>query len=165
MYRFLYFIWLYGILFGTWLSGSYSLQKAYYRNSLDFQYSNWRLLIIKFYNSELLLSFHIIEMKEIIGIWFNKFLFCFNQEKDNEDDLELSLYCVTCGAELNQKGALRHMEKCFSKVCVHASHRNIWSFSNFIIIWVCWDQKLYKFMEMHTIKVDWKLHKYVICII
>ena len=41
----------------------------------------------------------------------------FSQEKDNEDDLELSLYCVTCGAELNQKGALRHMEKCFSKVC------------------------------------------------
>ena len=41
----------------------------------------------------------------------------FPQEKDNEDDLELSLYCVTCGAELNQKGALRHMEKCFSKVC------------------------------------------------
>ncbi|KAK6177019.1 hypothetical protein SNE40_015210 [Patella caerulea] len=32
-----------------------------------------------------------------------------------EDDTEITLYCVTCGSEINQRGALRHMEKCFSK--------------------------------------------------
>lgn len=47
-------------------------------------------------------------------------------EKDNEDDLELSLYCVTCGAELNQKGALRHMEKCFSKFEAQTSFGSIY---------------------------------------
>uniref|UniRef100_A0A0B7AL79 CXXC-type zinc finger protein 1 n=1 Tax=Arion vulgaris TaxID=1028688 RepID=A0A0B7AL79_9EUPU len=34
---------------------------------------------------------------------------------DQEEDTELSVYCVTCGTELNQKGALRHMEKCYLK--------------------------------------------------
>ncbi|KAK3793186.1 hypothetical protein RRG08_009485 [Elysia crispata] len=32
-----------------------------------------------------------------------------------EEDTELSIYCVTCGTELNHKGALRHMEKCYLK--------------------------------------------------
>ncbi|XP_059169731.1 CXXC-type zinc finger protein 1-like [Physella acuta] len=34
---------------------------------------------------------------------------------EQEEDTELSIYCVTCGTELNQKGALRHMEKCYLK--------------------------------------------------
>ncbi|RUS84877.1 hypothetical protein EGW08_007346 [Elysia chlorotica] len=34
---------------------------------------------------------------------------------DQEEDTELSIYCVTCGTELNHKGALRHMEKCYLK--------------------------------------------------
>ncbi|XP_074645336.1 CXXC-type zinc finger protein 1-like isoform X2 [Tubulanus polymorphus] len=34
---------------------------------------------------------------------------------DEPDEAELSIYCVTCGHEINQKGALKHMEKCFAK--------------------------------------------------
>ncbi|GFO20575.1 cxxc-type Zinc finger protein 1 [Plakobranchus ocellatus] len=34
---------------------------------------------------------------------------------DQEEETELSIYCVTCGTELNHKGALRHMEKCYLK--------------------------------------------------
>lgn len=41
------------------------------------------------------------------------------QGTDQEEDTELSVYCVTCGTELNQKGALRHMEKCYLKVCFY----------------------------------------------
>lgn len=33
----------------------------------------------------------------------------------NEADVELSLYCVTCGHEVSYKNALRHMERCFNK--------------------------------------------------
>ncbi|KAK3103295.1 hypothetical protein FSP39_018289, partial [Pinctada imbricata] len=47
-------------------------------------------------------------------------------DKEGEDDTELSLYCVTCGAEVNQKGALRHMEKCFSKFEAQTSFGSIY---------------------------------------
>lgn len=36
-------------------------------------------------------------------------------EQEDDDEGELSIYCVTCGSEIQQKGALRHMEKCFAK--------------------------------------------------
>ncbi|XP_064633225.1 CXXC-type zinc finger protein 1-like isoform X2 [Lineus longissimus] len=39
-------------------------------------------------------------------------------EQDNtegDEEAELSVYCVTCGHEISQKGALKHMEKCFAK--------------------------------------------------
>lgn len=49
-----------------------------------------------------------------------------DQEVVEEDDMELSLYCVTCGVELNQKGALRHMEKCFSKFEAQTSFGSIY---------------------------------------
>lgn len=49
-----------------------------------------------------------------------------DQEITEEDDTELSLYCVTCGVELNQKGALRHMEKCFSKFEAQTSFGSIY---------------------------------------
>ncbi|KAK2176784.1 hypothetical protein NP493_640g02009 [Ridgeia piscesae] len=37
------------------------------------------------------------------------------QETDGEEETELSVYCVTCGHEINQRSALKHMEKCFAK--------------------------------------------------
>jgi len=39
------------------------------------------------------------------------------QNTDGEEETELSVYCVTCGHEINQRSALKHMEKCFAKVC------------------------------------------------
>ncbi|OWF42331.1 CXXC-type zinc finger protein 1-like isoform X1 [Mizuhopecten yessoensis] len=48
------------------------------------------------------------------------------EEKEAEDDMEYSMYCVTCGAELNQKGALRHMEKCFAKYEAQTSFGSIY---------------------------------------
>ncbi|KAI0215588.1 CXXC-type zinc finger protein 1 [Lamellibrachia satsuma] len=34
---------------------------------------------------------------------------------EGEEETELSVYCVTCGHEINQRSALKHMEKCFAK--------------------------------------------------
>jgi hypothetical protein len=38
-----------------------------------------------------------------------------NDLEAGEADVELSLYCVTCGHEISYKNALRHMERCFNK--------------------------------------------------
>ncbi|XP_065067210.1 CXXC-type zinc finger protein 1-like [Rhopilema esculentum] len=41
------------------------------------------------------------------------------EEEDNDDvegDIDLTVYCVTCGLPLAPKIALRHMEKCYSKL-------------------------------------------------
>lgn len=35
---------------------------------------------------------------------------------DDVEDTEMSMYCITCGHEINSKTAIRHMEKCFNKV-------------------------------------------------
>ncbi|CAH1784566.1 unnamed protein product [Owenia fusiformis] len=35
--------------------------------------------------------------------------------EDDEEEKELSVYCVTCGHEIHPKTALKHMEKCFAK--------------------------------------------------
>lgn len=35
---------------------------------------------------------------------------------DDNDDTEMSMYCITCGHEINSKTAIKHMEKCFNKV-------------------------------------------------
>jgi COMPASS component SPP1 len=43
------------------------------------------------------------------------------QNTDGDEEAELSVYCVTCGHEINQKGALKHMEKCFAKVIPEVS--------------------------------------------
>ncbi|KAG8181818.1 hypothetical protein JTE90_001473 [Oedothorax gibbosus] len=37
-----------------------------------------------------------------------------NSEWDNEES-EISIYCVTCGHDVSAKTALRHLEKCFNK--------------------------------------------------
>ena len=37
-------------------------------------------------------------------------------QSESEDDTEASIHCVTCGLETNVKSALKHMERCFSKV-------------------------------------------------
>lgn len=39
-----------------------------------------------------------------------------SEEEDEEEDMELFVYCVTCGHEVRQRGAIKHMEKCFIKV-------------------------------------------------
>ncbi|CAG2102166.1 unnamed protein product [Medioppia subpectinata] len=38
-----------------------------------------------------------------------------SNEADNEGETELSIYCVSCGHEINQKLALKHMERCYNK--------------------------------------------------
>jgi COMPASS component SPP1 len=38
------------------------------------------------------------------------------QGAEGDDETDLSIYCVTCGQEVNQRGAIKHMEKCFNKV-------------------------------------------------
>ena len=38
------------------------------------------------------------------------------QNADQEEEAELNVFCVTCGLEVPQKIALRHMEKCYNKV-------------------------------------------------
>lgn len=37
-------------------------------------------------------------------------------EIDDNDDTEMSMYCITCGHEINSRTAIKHMEKCFNKV-------------------------------------------------
>lgn len=36
-------------------------------------------------------------------------------EIDENDDTEMSMYCITCGHEINSRTAIKHMEKCFNK--------------------------------------------------
>ncbi|KAK2144497.1 hypothetical protein LSH36_751g01049 [Paralvinella palmiformis] len=38
-----------------------------------------------------------------------------DQENIDDDESELSIHCVTCGHEIGQKTALRHMERCFAR--------------------------------------------------
>ena len=38
-----------------------------------------------------------------------------NQSVENEDEYEMSTYCITCGHEIHSKTAIKHMEKCFNK--------------------------------------------------
>ena len=38
-------------------------------------------------------------------------------EEDSEDEGEMSMYCITCGHEIHSRMAIKHMEKCFNKVC------------------------------------------------
>lgn len=37
-------------------------------------------------------------------------------EVDDNDDTEMSMYCITCGHEIHSRTAIKHMEKCFNKV-------------------------------------------------
>jgi COMPASS component SPP1 len=41
-------------------------------------------------------------------------------EIDDNDDTEMSMYCITCGHEINSRTAIKHMEKCFNKVSLLA---------------------------------------------
>ncbi|XP_005105514.1 CXXC-type zinc finger protein 1 isoform X2 [Aplysia californica] len=45
---------------------------------------------------------------------------------EQDEDTELSIYCVTCGSEVSQKGALRHMEKCYLKFEAQTSFWSIY---------------------------------------
>lgn len=38
-----------------------------------------------------------------------------NLDQDNEDEGEMSTYCITCGHEIHSRTAVKHMEKCFNK--------------------------------------------------
>ncbi|KAG5886882.1 hypothetical protein JTB14_024739 [Gonioctena quinquepunctata] len=48
-----------------------------------------------------------------------------NQENDNEEDSEISTYCVTCGHEIHSRTAIKHMEKCFNKYESQASFGSV----------------------------------------
>nr|KAG5700836.1 hypothetical protein BaRGS_024222 [Batillaria attramentaria] len=45
---------------------------------------------------------------------------------EGDDEAELSIYCVTCGQEINQRGAIKHMEKCFTKFEAQTSFGSIY---------------------------------------
>lgn len=49
-----------------------------------------------------------------------------DQEYDNEDESEMSMYCITCGHEIHSKTAIKHMEKCFNKYESQASFGSIY---------------------------------------
>ena len=49
--------------------------------------------------------------------WLTACFVCVWQGGEGDDEAELSIFCVTCGQEINQRGAIKHMEKCFAKVC------------------------------------------------
>lgn len=40
---------------------------------------------------------------------------------DNNEEDEMSMYCITCGHEIHSRTAIRHMEKCFNKYESQAS--------------------------------------------
>lgn len=44
-----------------------------------------------------------------------------NQDQDNEEEADLSTYCITCGHEIHSRTAIKHMEKCFNKYESQAS--------------------------------------------
>ncbi|CAB0044321.1 unnamed protein product [Trichogramma brassicae] len=46
-------------------------------------------------------------------------------EIDDNDDTEMSMYCITCGHEVNSRTAIKHMEKCFNKYESQASFGSI----------------------------------------
>ncbi|XP_049825378.1 CXXC-type zinc finger protein 1 isoform X2 [Aethina tumida] len=48
-----------------------------------------------------------------------------NQVNDNEDEGEMSMYCITCGHEIHSRTAIKHMEKCFNKYESQASFGSI----------------------------------------
>ncbi|KAJ8984056.1 hypothetical protein NQ317_008782 [Molorchus minor] len=48
-----------------------------------------------------------------------------NQENENEEDAEISMYCITCGHEIHSRTAIKHMEKCFNKYESQASFGSV----------------------------------------
>lgn len=48
-----------------------------------------------------------------------------NQDLENEEETEMSMYCITCGHEIHSKTAIKHMEKCFNKYESQASFGSI----------------------------------------
>ncbi|XP_045164491.1 CXXC-type zinc finger protein 1-like isoform X1 [Mercenaria mercenaria] len=48
------------------------------------------------------------------------------QPSESEDEMEYNLFCVTCGLEINQKTALKHMERCFAKFEAQTSFGSIY---------------------------------------
>ncbi|CAG9814768.1 unnamed protein product [Phaedon cochleariae] len=48
-----------------------------------------------------------------------------DQENDNEEDAEISMFCVTCGLEIHSRTAIKHMEKCFNKYESQASFGSV----------------------------------------
>lgn len=67
-------------------------------------------------------------------------------EIDDNDDTEMSMYCITCGHEINSKTAIKHMEKCFNKVY------NVFYYSDYIIIKIL--IKRYYFSMNHNHHLD-----------
>ncbi|XP_023014579.1 CXXC-type zinc finger protein 1 [Leptinotarsa decemlineata] len=48
-----------------------------------------------------------------------------NQDNENDDDSEISTFCVTCGHEIHSRTAIKHMEKCFNKYESQASFGSV----------------------------------------
>lgn len=48
-----------------------------------------------------------------------------HSEIEENDDTEMSMYCITCGHEVHAKAAIKHMEKCFNKYESQASFGSI----------------------------------------
>ncbi|GLV36846.1 CXXC finger protein 1 [Carabus blaptoides fortunei] len=48
-----------------------------------------------------------------------------NHEMEGDEELEMSMYCITCGHEIHSRTAIKHMEKCFNKYESQASFGSI----------------------------------------
>lgn len=44
---------------------------------------------------------------------------------EEEEEAEMSMYCITCGHEIHNRTAIKHMEKCFNKYESQASFGSI----------------------------------------
>jgi COMPASS component SPP1 len=48
------------------------------------------------------------------------------EQQDADDEGELSIFCVSCGHEIRQRGALKHMGNCFAKLEAQTSYGSIY---------------------------------------
>uniref|UniRef100_A0A1B6DE16 CXXC-type zinc finger protein 1 n=2 Tax=Clastoptera arizonana TaxID=38151 RepID=A0A1B6DE16_9HEMI len=48
------------------------------------------------------------------------------EEEREDEEFEMSMYCITCGHEIHSRTAIKHMEKCFNKYESQASFGSIY---------------------------------------
>ncbi|XP_044763175.1 CXXC-type zinc finger protein 1 [Coccinella septempunctata] len=49
-----------------------------------------------------------------------------NYEHEQDEEAEMSMYCITCGHEIHSRTAIKHMEKCFNKYESQASFGSVY---------------------------------------
>ena len=50
-----------------------------------------------------------------------------NEDSDEEEPGEMTVFCVTCGANVQIHTAIRHMERCYNKVYSQfVTYKHLW---------------------------------------